>query len=270
MQPVPFSATEPTPSQGLRQRWVGCLTGLVAWLLLCPNAPGQSDFLKRLGIGGAGSTASGAAVAALDDSQVVNGLKEALANGVQHAVTNLGRSDGFLKDLDVKILLPSSLKKAERSLRFLGQDRLVDNFVSTMNRAAEQAAPQAAEVLGGAIRQMSVADAKSILQGTNNAATQYFRRTSETNLYARFLPIVQQATATAGVTSAYKEMVGRVGSVANLVGGDNLDLDGYVTRKALDGLFLKMAQEEKRIRENPLARTTDVLKKVFGAVGGKP
>lgn len=270
MHAVPFSATEPTPTRGRNRRWAAALTGSALLLLLSPNAPGQSDFLKRLGVGGGSSAASSAAVAALDDSQVVNGLKEALAKGVQHAVTNLGRSDGFLKDLDVKILLPSNLKKAERSLRFLGQDRLVDNFVSTMNRAAEQATPQAAEVLSGAIRQMTVADAKAILQGTNNAATQYFRRTSETNLYAKFLPIVKQATSAAGVTSAYKEMVGRAGTVATLVGGDSLDLDGYVTRKSLDGLFLKMAQEEKRIRENPLARTTDVLKKVFGAVGGKP
>lgn len=235
------------------------------------DAQAQSDFLRRLGLGGGDSKkASDVALGALDDSQVITGLKEALAKGVQHAVTNLGRSDGFLRDLEVKIPLPDAVKKAERSLRFLGQDQLVDNFVTTMNRAAEQATPQAAEVLATSIRQMSVADAQSILRGTNNAATQYFRRTSETNLYAKFLPIVQQATAATGVTSAYKQMATQAGPVLSMLNRDNLDLDGYVTRKALDGLFLKMAQEEKRIRENPLARTTDVLKKVFGSVAPKP
>lgn len=243
------------------------ICALLAFKVLAPlQAEAQSDFFKRLGLGGGSKGASDAALGALDDSQVITGLKEALANGVQHAVTNLGRSDGFLRDLEVKIPLPDAVKKAERSLRFLGQDQVVDNFITTMNRAAEQAAPQAAEVLGTSIRQMSVADAKSILRGTNNAATQYFRRTSETNLYAKFLPIVQQATAAAGVTSAYKQLAGQAGPVLSMLNRDSLDLDGYVTRKALDGLFLKMAQEEKRIRENPLARTTDVLKKVFGSV----
>jgi hypothetical protein len=143
-----------------------------------------------------------------------------------------------------------------------------------MNRAAEQAVPEAAAVLGDSVKAMTLADAKTILTGTNDAATAYFRRTSETNLYARFLPIVQKATENAGVTSAYKKMTEKANfggfSATSLLGEDAVNLDGYVTRKALDGLFLKISDEERRIRENPVARTTELLQKVFGAVRTPP
>jgi hypothetical protein len=149
---------------------------------------------------------------------------------------------------------------------------LADEFVMTMNRAAEQAVPEAAAVLADSVKQLSITDAQSILTGTNNAATQYFRRTSETNLQERFLPIVKTATEKAGVTAAYKRMAERVSGGLGGIGGGILskqapDLDQYVTRQALDGLFLKIAEQEKLIRENPVARTTDILQKVFGAVG---
>jgi hypothetical protein len=183
----------------------------------------------------------------------------------------LGRQDGFLKDAGVKIPMPESLQKVERTLRTLGQDKLADEFITTMNRAAEQAVPEAAAVLGDSVKQMSIADAQTILTGTNDAATQYFRRTSETNLYERFLPIVRKATEQTGVTSAYKNMTAKAsggfgGFGGNLLAGKMPDIDSYVTHKALDGLFLKIAAEEKKIRENPVARTTDLLQKVFGAV----
>jgi hypothetical protein len=155
-------------------------------------------------------------------------------------------------------------------LRTLHQDKLADEFVTTLNRAAERAVPEAAAVLGDAIKQITLADAQTILTGTNNAATAYFRRVGETNLQQRFLPIVRTATQQAGVTSAYKKMMEKASfggfSAGSLLGRDATDLDGYVTRKALDGLFLKIGEEEKRIRENPVARTTDLLQKVFGAV----
>jgi Protein of unknown function (DUF4197) len=212
---------------------------------------------------------------ALSQDQMVGGLKEALSKGVQQAIATLGKPDGFLQDARVKIPMPENLQKVEKTLRTLRQDKLADEFVTTMNRAAEQAVPQAAAVLGDSVKQMSIADAKSILTGTNNAATQYFRRTSETNLHARFLPIVKAATEKAGVTGAYKQMTdkagGGVGALGGLGGGllgkQAPDLDDYVTRKTLDGLFLKIAEQEKQIRENPVARTTDLLQKVFGAVG---
>lgn len=200
----------------------------------------------------------------------MGGLKEALHKGVQQAVAVLGKPDGFLKDPNVRIPMPANLQKVEKTLRTLRQDKLADDFVATMNRAAEQAVPEAAAVLGDSLKQMSVSDAKAILTGTNNAATQYFRHTSETNLHARFLPIVKAATEKAGVTSAYKRMTDRAGSGLRGLGGGLLgtqapDLDDYVTRKTLDGLFLKIADQEKLVRENPVARTTDLLQRVFGA-----
>jgi hypothetical protein len=138
-----------------------------------------------------------------------------------------------------------------------------------MNRAAEKAVPEAAAVLSDAVRQMTLADAKAILTSTNTAATDYFRRTSQTNLHARFLPIVKQATEKTGVTAAYKRMMEKTslgGFSASFLSKDAFDIDDYVTRKSLDGLFLKIAEQEKAIRENPAARTTELLQKVFGTV----
>jgi hypothetical protein len=217
-----------------------------------------------------GTNQTGGSIAGLSQDQVAAGLKEALGNGVQQAISMLGKTNGFLKDASVKIPMPQSLQKVEKSLRAIGQDQLADDFVSTMNRAAEQAVPQAAAVLADSIKQMSIADAKSILTATNNAATEYFRRTSETNLHARFLPIVKTATEKTGVTASYKKMTGASGGglgglSSKLFGNQAPDLEDYVTQKALDGLFVKIADQEKQIRQNPAARTTDLLQKVFGA-----
>lgn len=238
------------------------------------SAASFRDLFKRKSA--AGTTASTASsLADLSQEQMVSGLKEALGKGVQQSVASLGKTDGFLKDLNVKIPMPENLQKVEKTLRMLRQDKLADEFITTLNRAAEQAVPEAAAVLGDSVKQMSIADAKAILTGTNNAATQYFRRTSETNLQARFLPIVQAATEKAGVTGAYKRMtasagggLGGLGGLGStLLGQEMPDLDAYITKKSLDGLFLKIAEQEKLIRENPVARTTDLLQKVFGAVG---
>jgi hypothetical protein len=235
-------------------------------LLLAPGTH-AADLLDKLGLGAKPPAQSASpALAALSQDQVAGGLKEALAKGVERAVATLGKEDGFLKDLNVKIPMPDSLSRVEKTLRTLRQDKLADEFVTTMNRAAEKAAPEAAAVLGDALKQMTLTDAKAILTGTNNAATQYFRRTSQTNLYERFHPIVKQATAQTGVTSAYKRMMDKAAFAGSFLGKDATDLDGYVTRKALDGLFVKIAEQEKSIRENPAARGTDLLKKVFGAV----
>jgi|SRR6185369_15978128 hypothetical protein len=147
-----------------------------------------ADLFERLGLGKSKSTDSsvdGKIGGTLTQDQMVGGLKEALANGVEKAVANLGKGDGFLKDLGVKIPMPASLQKVQKTLRTFRQDKLADEFVTTMNRAAEQAVPEAAAVLGDSVKQMSIADAKSVLAGTNNAATQYFRRTSETNQKVR-------------------------------------------------------------------------------------
>ena len=253
----------------LRSSLIGAIACIVT---LQTTSGGMFDFLKPKPAGQ--TSAAPTALAGLSQDQVVQGLKEALGKGVQHAVASLGRQDGFLTNLNVKIPMPKSLQSVERTLRVLHQDKLADDFVTTMNRAAEQAVPEAAAVLGDSVKQMSISDAKTILTGTNNSATQYFRRTSETNLFVRFHPIVQKATEQTGVTRAYKQMMDKAGAAGGLassiLGRDSTDIDGYVTQKTLDGLFLKIAEEEKRIRENPLARTSDLLQKVFGAVGNNP
>lgn len=264
---------------------------LLAGGLALAGLPAESHaagLFERLGFTrknppGSTNAATAAALTGLSQDQIASGLKEALGKGVQSAVAGLGRTDGFLQDLDVKIPMPENLQKVERALRTLRQDALADEFVTTMNRAAEKAVPEAAAVLGQALQQMTLEDAKGILTGTNNAATLYFRRTAGTNLQERFLPIVKQATEQAGVTRAYKQMVdkaqggalGGFGTLGtSLLGLDTVDLDAYVTSKSLDGLFFKIAAEEKRIRETAAARTTDLLQKVFGAVeqkvGAKP
>jgi hypothetical protein len=215
------------------------------------------------------------AVANLSEDQVASGLKEALAKGVKTAINNLGHEGGFSHDAAVRIPPPPNLQRAEKSLRAMGQGAVVDKFIASMNRAAEEAVPEAAEILSDAVRQMSVADAKAILMGTNTAATAYFRRTSQGKLQERFLPIVKKATDDVGVTKAYKNITDKIN--LNTVSGfgsfgqsaqskDTFNVDDYVTRKALDGLFQKIAEQERAIRANPAARTTDLMQKVFGAV----
>jgi len=206
-----------------------------------------------------------ATLAALTQDETIRGLKEALSKGVGQAVTTLGKDGGFLNNAGVKIPMPPRLQSVEKTLRRLGQDKMADEFVATMNHAAEQAVPLAANVFAGAITNMTIADAKSILTGPEDGATQYFRKSSETQLHEKFLPIVQDATEKTGVTMAYKNLIKQAGPMAAFLGADAGDLDGYVTQKSLDGLFKMIASEEKQIRQNPVARSTDLLKKVFGA-----
>jgi hypothetical protein len=236
----------------------------------------RADLLEQLGLtkpkSGTNQTA-GLSLNSLSQDQMIGGLKEALGKGVQNAVSRLGHDGGFLTNLNVKISMPEKLRTVEKALRTLKQEKLADDFVRSMNSAAEKAVPEAAAVFGDAIKQMSITDAKAILTGTNNAATQYFRRVTETNLVARFYPVVTNATQQVGVTAYYKRMTAETSSGSSLggfLGGtgliktEDLDVDKYVTSKALDGLFKMVAEEEKRIRENPMARTTDLLQKVFG------
>ena len=196
--------------------------------------------------------------------QLTLGLKAALSQGLQQAIARLGKDGGFLTNAAVKILMPDSLRPVEKILRNLKQDALVDQFVATMNHAAEQAVPATAEVFSTALKQMTIDDAKSILVGTNNAATQFFRRTTESQLRDKFTPIVKDATAKVGLTAAYKQLTDRVRLASPFLNLESLDLDSYVTTKTLDGLFTMVAQEEQRIRENPAARTTELLQSVFG------
>ncbi|MEN8167262.1 MAG: DUF4197 domain-containing protein [Pseudomonadota bacterium] len=238
----------------------------VVCLLLIMVSMAQADWKNLLDQFLKGETAESVTEAALSNSEIISGLKEALAKGVETSINTLGRTDGFLADELVRIAMPDSLKSVEKIARQTGQGEYVDEFVTTLNRAAEQAVPEAAVILGNGIRDMSVGDAKAILNGPDNAATEYFRKGSEAKLAEQFLPIVQQATGKAGVTSAYKSLMGQAGG---LLGGflntEAMDLDKYVTDKAMDGLFKYIAIQEQQIRENPTARTTDLLKKVFSS-----
>jgi hypothetical protein len=173
--------------------------------------------------------------------------------------------------------MPEKLQTVEKTLRAMKQDKLADDFVTTMNHAGEQAVPEAASVFADALKKMTIEDAKSILSGPNDAATQYFQKTTQTDLYAKFYPIVQKATEKTGVTAAYKNLMEKanvamgLGSLGSALGGtlldkDSMDIDAYVTNKAMDGLFKMVAEEEQQIRQNPVARTTDMLQKVFGAL----
>jgi hypothetical protein len=241
------------------------LTGLLVYLTgSTAVVAGWSDYLDQLKES-VNIPAATAPAVNLTDAEMVSGLKQALDKGTRFAVDSLGKDGGFLNNSAVKIPIPDSLSWVEKSLRTLHQDELADEFIGTMNHAAEQAVPEAAAIFGDAIQDMSVEDAQGILTGPDDAATQYFRSNTEAALTAKMRPIVEDATARAGVTSAYKNMTARAGGMTSLLPAGTTDLDGYVTGKTLDGLFLMIAAEEKKIREDPLARSTDLLKKVFGA-----
>ena len=202
----------------------------------------------------------------LSGDAVTRGLKEALGKGLESALARLGSDGGFLTNMAVRIPMPEQLTVADALLRKIGQGKLADDFVASMNHAAEQAVPAAAETFAGALRQMTVQDAQKLLQGPDDAATQFFRKATDATLRERFRPIVQQATAKTGVTAAYKLVADKAVVASPFAKQEALDVDGYVTGKALDGLFKTIAEEEKRIRQNPVARTTDLLKSVFGSL----
>lgn len=201
---------------------------------------------------------------ALSNDQIIRGLKEALSIGTEKAIGLLGREGGYLNDAKVRIPLPDGLQTVAKGLRSIGQGKVADEFEQTINRAAEQAVPETLSIFGDTIKQMSLEDARGILDGGDSAATDYFRKKSDNRLNGAILPIVQRATKEAGVTSAYKQLVKNVGFLGSYVDMDAMDLDKYVTSKALDGLFLKLAEQELLIRKDPVARTTDLLKHVFG------
>jgi hypothetical protein len=192
------------------------------------------------------------------------GLKAALAQGVDRAVAQLGAAGGFLGNPKVEIPLPPAIEKAERALRMVGLGGQADELKATMNHAAEAAVAEAGPTFKKALKSMSVADAKGILTGGDGAATDYFRRTSADELRAKFKPIVARATGRLKLATVYNRYAGKAAELG-LVRGDDADLDGYVTGKALDGLFTVIADEERAIRQDPLGQASKLLKKVFGA-----
>ncbi|MGQ0545220.1 MAG: DUF4197 domain-containing protein [Betaproteobacteria bacterium] len=197
--------------------------------------------------------------------EAVAGLKAALERGSQQAVATLGRADGFLGNPQVKIPLPDSLTRAERLMRRVGAGRYADEVIVAMNRAAEAAVPEARDILVASVKQMSVRDAKGILTGGETAGTEYFRRTTRTGLHKRFLPIVKRATARVRLAQKYDQYADK-GVSLGVVKEEHADLDEYVTQKALDGLYFMVAEEEKKIRKDPVGTGRAILKKVFGAL----
>lgn len=227
----------------------------------CASTAQADDWRDRLKESLGGSRSS-----RISESEASGGIKEALAQGVHRAVTQLGRTDGFYGDSAVRIRIPGQLGEIADTARKLGAGRKVDEFELAMNRAAEKAVPVAADVFADAVRQMTVRDAIDIVRGEPDAGTRFFRRVTEERLRAQFHPIVQDATQNAGVTQRYKAMVGRNSGLLQLLGGgESLDLDEYVTDAALDGLFKVVADQERAIREDPAQRSSELLRKVFGS-----
>ena len=227
---------------------------LVILLFAAPASAQLDQILKGLGIGQSGG---------LSDAKIGSGLKEALKIGTENAIRFTGKLDGYFRNQAIKILMPEKLQTMEKTLRAVGLGPRVDEFILSMNRAAERAAPAAKQIFWDAIGEMTFQDAKKILSGNETAATDYFKAKTTDKLTTAFRPIVGEATNEVGVTRQYKELVGGFQSIP-FVKTETVDIDQYVTAKALDGLFYVVAQEEKKIRTDPAARVTDLLKEVFG------
>ncbi len=201
--------------------------------------------------------------AGLSEDSIISGLKEALQIGVGKAIDYSSKADGYLENPQIKIPMPEKIQNVADMLGNIGLQKPVDDFVLSMNRAAEAASPQAKDILLSAVQNMTFDDAKNVLNGGDTAATDYLREKTYNDISGAFKPIVSDTVSQVGVTSAYKEMMGRFLDIP-FASAQSLDLDSYVTDKAISGLFVMLAEEEKNIRTNPQARATDLLKQVFG------
>ncbi|WP_322978472.1 DUF4197 domain-containing protein [Pseudomonas sp. C11] len=201
----------------------------------------------------------------LSQQDASGGLKDALIQGAQVAVKQLGTPGGFSNNPDVRIELPGKLGKAAKTMKMMGMGAQVDQLEESMNKAAEAAVPQAQALLVDAVKKMTVADAKAILSGGNDSATQYLNKSSREQIRAKFLPIVKQATDKVGLAQQYNAFASQAASFG-VVDAKNATAEGYVTEQALNGLFEMIAKQETSIRENPAAAATSLAKKVFGAL----
>ena len=206
---------------------------------------------------------SGTADQPLTEQEVGGGLKEALINGISKGADLVSVTDGYFKNPQIKIPFPPDVQKVEDKLRQLGFGNKVDEFVMTLNRGAEEAAKEAKPIFINAIKQMTIQDAWGLLKGEQDAATQFLKRTTTAQLKEKFSPVVQSALDKVSATKYYADVVNTYNKVP-FVEKVNPDLNAYATDKAIEGLFVMIAKEEKNIRENPVARTTDLLKRVFG------
>jgi hypothetical protein len=229
------------------RRFGTAILGVSAGLVICAQAAGQG-------------------LASLTNQDAATGLKDALIQSAGKAVGQLGAADGFLGNPQVKIPLPDSVRRVESGLRMIGMGRQADELVVSMNRAAEMAVKEATPILVESVKKMSVQDAKGILAGGDNAATDYFRRTTSAQLTQRFQPIVTKMTAKVQLAEQYNSLAGQAASLG-LLKQQDANIDAYVTRKALDGLFIVIAEQERAIRKDPVGAATGMAKKVFGLIG---
>ena len=242
-------------------RWIWNMTLVASLSVACCSAQAQVDEIghKASTIGQFGNAAN----LGLSNDKIAGGLKEALAKSTGTAVASTGRPDGFFKNQAIKILLPNSLQTVGKGMRMMGMGAQLDELELSMNRAAEQAAPAAKQIFINAITKMSFDDARKILSGGNTAATDYFKRTSSTELTQAFTPIVHKSMENVGVITQFNQLA-QNSMAGPLLANQNFNLDSYVVGKTLDGLFYMLGQEEKQIRTDPAAQTTSLLKEVFG------
>ena len=198
----------------------------------------------------------------LDSNTIIAGLKEALSIGAQNGVKTVSQTDGYFGNQLIKILVPEKIQKIAKLMRKAGFHKEVDQFELSMNRAAEKAGPQALVFFTDAVKEMTIPDGIKILRGKDTEATDYLKSKTYDKIYGSFKPVVSSAMNDVGVTKSFKEMMDKARTIPFLK-RETVDLDEYVTSKALDGLFLMVGQEEKKIRKDPVARVTDLLKKVF-------
>jgi hypothetical protein len=255
-----------SPSLSQAQITLQDLAGLVSKPASGPAKPtvGQ-DPTKPVSSPAAAASARPLSLDDLTSSDASKGLKAALEKGALSAVSVLGAKNGFLGNDQVRIPLPSYLNDAAQLLRTFGQGAQVDELLTSMNRAAEAAVPMSKDLLLKAVQNMSVADAKGILSGGNTAVTDYFAGKTRTELAGKFLPVVTQATAKVGLAGQYNALAGKA-SELGLMKMDDANIQQYVTSKTLDGLYFMIAEEEKKIRQNPMAYGSAILGKVFGAL----
>ena len=218
----------------------------------------QGDLLKR--VGSVLGKSSGGALSADD---IAAGLKEALTVGAQKSAARLSAENGFFANAAIKVLMPEEVKKVESTLRSMGMGKLVDDAILSMNRAAEEASKSAAPIFVQAVKSMSIKDAAGILRGADNAATVYLKDKTADALTSSFRPVIEQALEKTGATKHWSAIFERYNKIP-LSKKVDTDLAGYVTAKALDGMFFQLAEEEKKIRKDPAARVSETLKKVFG------
>jgi hypothetical protein len=224
-------------------------------------ASNAQDLLNSVKKAVSGNSNAGAG---LSSDEIVSGLKEALTVGTQKSTSKLSAADGFFKDAVVKVLMPPEAQKVEKTLRSVGMGNLVDNAILSMNRAAEDASKSAAPIFIDAVKNMSISDALGILRGSDTAATSYLKKTTTPQLTITFKPVIQASLDKTDATKYWKTVIDAYNGLPTTFKKVNSDLPAYVTQKALAGIFYYVAQEEAKIRKDPAAQATDLLKKVFG------